>query len=390
MEKNYKKEIEILKEIREFKNYKTLCETLGWKITDGNSRKKQMKELDLICRFSKNGNKFLIEEVYEDRADAEFKKACRVKYMDNLENIIMAFLLFKGDGRKCLASKNHFMREVGLINSNFSLCKEYQFKTAKHLGVDIRTVTEYFNLNTKTLKADLERALKNLSKMKLIDYNTVTLLCKYEKINDIDKYVFEEEIDDLGNKTLKSSIEHDGRDRHTVATDEERDILLMAGRQALEFFGLRDISEVYSKGYATKYYDIIENFVRFKIPNYKFSYEGYDIIYRQEMIETELKRRGYKNWTELDKEYNLIKINEGAVEKITNNATKRQIKAKKETKTNIKKSNRLDNIYLSDTKALNNTVINKSAEPINDIIFNTKIDKETYNDYIDRLNGIAK
>lgn len=389
MEKNYSKEISILKEKKEFKNYRDLCNHLNWEISEGNSKKKQLKELDLICRYSKNGNKFIIEEVYEDRADAEFKKACRVKYMDNLENIIMGYLLFRGDGRKCVASKNYFMKEVGLINNNFSLCKEYQFKTAKHLNVDIRTVSEYFNLNTKSLKADLERALKNLSRMKLIDYNVVTLLCKHEKINDIEKYVFEEREDKLGNKSLECYITHDAIDSFTVATDEERDILLMAGRQSLEILGLRDITEVYSKGKAIEYYELVKNFTRFKIPNYKFSYEGYDIIFRKEAIERELIRRGYPNWTELDKEDNLTKVNEGTVKKLELNANKRQTKAKKEEYISSKKSNRIQEEYLIHTNTLSDTVINKNATLIKDIIFNTKVDGNTYDEYIRKLNGLA-
>lgn len=389
MEKNYRREIEILKGKREFKNYKDLCNHLGWEISAGNVKKKQMKELDLICRFSKNGNKFIIEEIYEDRADAEFKKACRVKYMDNLENIIMGYLLLKGDGRKCISSKSNFMKEVGLINANFNLCKEYQFKTAQLLGVDIRTVSEYFNLNTKSLKADLERAMKNLSKMKLIDYNMVTLLCKYEKLNDIDRYVFEENKDEKGNKISKTYITHDGVEKFTVATDEERDILLMAGREALEVLGFKDISEVYAKGQANLYYKIIEGFVRHKIQNYKFSYEGYDIIYREEIIKQELSRRGYPQWTDLDKENNILAINEGTAKKLEVNANKRKSKAEKEKNLSKKKINRIHDEYINETKTLNKTVIKKDSEDIKDILFSTKVEKETYDKYIKKLNGLS-
>ena len=80
MEKNYRREIEILKGKREFKNYKDLCNHLGWEISAGNVKKKQMKELDLICRFSKNGNKFIIEEIYEENIEKKLYKKDRVSF----------------------------------------------------------------------------------------------------------------------------------------------------------------------------------------------------------------------------------------------------------------------------------------------------------------------
>ena len=52
-------------EVGEYKNYKAICEAMGWEITSGNSKKKQMKELERCCKYHKEGNKFVIEEIYE-------------------------------------------------------------------------------------------------------------------------------------------------------------------------------------------------------------------------------------------------------------------------------------------------------------------------------------
>ena len=52
-------------ELKTYKNYKELCVAMDWKIADGNSKKKQLKELESLCEYHKEGNKFVIDEVYD-------------------------------------------------------------------------------------------------------------------------------------------------------------------------------------------------------------------------------------------------------------------------------------------------------------------------------------
>ncbi len=54
-----------LKEGQVFKNYKELCGFLGLEITNGNSKKKQMDTLSTMCEWHKEGNKIVVDEVYE-------------------------------------------------------------------------------------------------------------------------------------------------------------------------------------------------------------------------------------------------------------------------------------------------------------------------------------
>ena len=53
-------------ELKTYKNYKELCVAMDWKITDGSSKKKQLKELESLCKYHKEGNKFVIDEVFEN------------------------------------------------------------------------------------------------------------------------------------------------------------------------------------------------------------------------------------------------------------------------------------------------------------------------------------
>lgn len=51
-------------ELTTYKNYKELCKAMNWEVTSSNSKKKQMKELESICKFHKEGQKFIIENIY--------------------------------------------------------------------------------------------------------------------------------------------------------------------------------------------------------------------------------------------------------------------------------------------------------------------------------------
>ena len=58
--------IENLSEGLIIKNYKELCSILEIKVEAGNSKKAQLKELERFVKCHKEGNKFVIDEVYSD------------------------------------------------------------------------------------------------------------------------------------------------------------------------------------------------------------------------------------------------------------------------------------------------------------------------------------
>lgn len=58
--------VDKLKEGQIIKNYKELCGLLEIKVEAGNSKKAQLKELERFAKYHKEGNKFIIDEVYSD------------------------------------------------------------------------------------------------------------------------------------------------------------------------------------------------------------------------------------------------------------------------------------------------------------------------------------
>ena len=52
-------------ELTTYKNYKELAKALGWEEKRSNSRVAQMKKLEAICKYHKEGRKYIIEEIYD-------------------------------------------------------------------------------------------------------------------------------------------------------------------------------------------------------------------------------------------------------------------------------------------------------------------------------------
>lgn len=48
-----------------FKNYKELCEFMGWEVIRGNSMRARLKELDSLCKWHREGQKIVVEMVYD-------------------------------------------------------------------------------------------------------------------------------------------------------------------------------------------------------------------------------------------------------------------------------------------------------------------------------------
>lgn len=52
-------------EVKTYKNYKELCLSMNWEVKSGNTKIKQFKELDSLCKYHKEGQKIVIEEIFD-------------------------------------------------------------------------------------------------------------------------------------------------------------------------------------------------------------------------------------------------------------------------------------------------------------------------------------
>ena len=76
-------------EQKTYKNYKQLCEDMGWSTVRGNTKVKHLKELDSLCKWHKEGNKIVIDEIYSQPAEED---SCRTLY-DNSSKSYLEFYI---------------------------------------------------------------------------------------------------------------------------------------------------------------------------------------------------------------------------------------------------------------------------------------------------------
>lgn len=379
MSNSTEKELIVLSQNKEFKNYRELCGALNWKVSSGEAKINQLKRLDTLCVYAKSGNKFIIESTLEPVEKAKIKKS-RVDYMDNLELVIIGHLLQEGSRGECCIGKNALMETVGMINGNYSQSKKHQFKLAKLLDIDIRKVNDYFSLNNRTIKDDLESALKRLQNRKLIQYNTTVIIRKTEVITNSNSFVYTDYTDEFG-------IEHEGVKVNSFATKtylkaslKDRKTILRAEKIVLSSFGYKTIQSVYMFGKTKEYYKAMYREVRKDIPNFDMCFGAYDIVFDESFLINYLEEIGFENWSEEELTSNRNIVNTGVKNKIINNSNKRCLKSKSELSKGIlpNKFYRAEDDYVISSETLNKNVIDTESQDIVKRVKETIISKEEH------------
>lgn len=61
-------------ELKTYKNWKEICKVMNWSTTGGDTKKKYLKLLSSLCKYHKEGNKFVIEEIYKQPKKVKDKR----------------------------------------------------------------------------------------------------------------------------------------------------------------------------------------------------------------------------------------------------------------------------------------------------------------------------
>ncbi|HBY19430.1 MAG TPA: hypothetical protein DEG71_00140 [Clostridiales bacterium] len=167
---------EYVKTSNSIQNYKSLCTILEEKIKTGKSKQLQLEEFARYFKYHKEGNKFIIDEIYEIpviKINARGGAHNTTEYIKNIENLILDLLLQKGNSRtlgfgRVFLSKNQLLKEFEMINDNYVYCKRRIPKLSKFMNIDPETVKEWYDLNDNMLERNLIQALDNLENQCLV------------------------------------------------------------------------------------------------------------------------------------------------------------------------------------------------------------------------------
>lgn len=366
------------------KNYKILCELLGWSVSSGGSKRSQLKELECYCQYHKEGNKFIIDEIYdkpkEKQDNRKNNKGRSADYIDDLELRLLGEFLTKGKENNLTIGKSVLLRDVGLVNSNYSYCKQRQEKLANYLDIDKETIYDYYNSVDSMVVNNLEKALKNLVNEKIIDLDTTTIVCKNRLLNV--NYKHETYIDEFDEEIERIIPIVNSDIIYEEVTLEEHDIILKVEGEILDKMKVKRVTDLFATGRIKEYYNECYKQIRKELSDFNFYFKAYKITYNYDRIVNKLNEYGYDDWLkEMEQEYNYL-INCGVKDKIISNAQNRKTRKDKEyenmlgIKPDEKHKCRLDKDYTNKYNNINNNVIDIFAKNIKKKVSKIKQNKK--------------
>ena len=157
-------------EVKTYKNWKEICEAMGWKTTGGNIKKKNLQVLDSLCEYIKDGNKFIVTNIFDEPKEIIDKRKRKESsgLTKDLEYAILKILLNQNE-KSLSISRTYLMSLVGLINSeNYYIINNIREKYAKDKGMDTKTVNIILDRIYVYANNYIMRAIKNLEKKMLV------------------------------------------------------------------------------------------------------------------------------------------------------------------------------------------------------------------------------
>ena len=159
-----------------YKNWKELCEEVGWKTTGGTYKKSREKDLNDICHYHKEGNKIVIDEIFGELSEETDKRK------NNGGNSTKS--IREDDGRK---KKNAIYKELDDIILNYLYCHtsddtvnvtkkqllrkcEFDISVQETNEYSKETISDVMDVYRSILSHAVDSSLKRLEKKGFINY----------------------------------------------------------------------------------------------------------------------------------------------------------------------------------------------------------------------------
>lgn len=254
-----------------FKSYRSLCAFLGEEIKGGDSKKSQIKEWERYFQFHKDGNKFIIDEVYDEPREKEDGRVGAGVFSSQIQ-ILLLNLLVESNEIEVNLSCTKLLTELKMVNDNYVLALNNTKNFSDLIKINENICYDVINFEQKKLRNNLENALNGLANKGLIRY-TKRDMVHCEKIENENIICFDR-----------------------LATKEEIAFLLKCQKDALNELGLETISQIYEKN-LYQYFNIL---VKRNIKNNKhntdivYGFVVYNIIQLQDFVKYELEKEEKK------------------------------------------------------------------------------------------------
>ena len=327
------------------KNYKEMCKIMGEDVTTGCSKKAQVANWGRYFYSEKNGQKFIIVEIYDEPfPTAEIHRRREGLYVQYIECLLMDIIANNAKNNEMIISRNKLYPMLGMVGEKYNryykdrkaladIFNDIEKQSVEETnGTDLVTLfdIDYFYNNAGCkLNKILTDALNSMSSRKLIKYIPMYIIIgNTDKINSMSNDKFKEFLLSVDEAVLDKSKETKETSKNChLATTEEEKIILGIERQALNRVGCVNISEVIRKYKLKKYQSIVNEITAERCPSWKMFYPVLHIIHSDDL--TEQLPLQAKEVRELSKEDQMIELNKRVSAGIENHVEKEYDKNQK-------------------------------------------------------------
>ena len=239
------------------KNYKVLCELLGQPVKEGNSRKAQLDDFKRYFDWEKSGQKFIITDIYDTPLTKEDRRKLGNNsiYVQCIEVILLQYLS-KQKGFTRTFTKRAWWEMLGITNHKYGRVSETQLRNLDYTVTPFE-IRHFYQRCNKKLEQILFSALNSLKNRKLITYEIQMVI-----------------------------VEHDqkGRERHFLASDDDKKNILQAERHILHnVMGYDKMFQVFIRYQQGEFYQKVGNLIHEKY-GWDYYYKQVKVIYTPEDI----------------------------------------------------------------------------------------------------------
>jgi hypothetical protein len=275
------------------KNYKELCKLLDENVKGGASKRAQLKELECYSRFHKEGNKFIIDEIYDTpkkkvdgRGDSN-KDGKNSKYIDEIKDILVDYIFNnRSEVGKVILSFPQLISVLGLVNNTYNVGNYRKKELADIFKIELHAIYYFYNNTRNEFKNIIERALNILQKRSVIIFNRRLMIAEEIKVDEKTNIIKRE------------------------ATVDETNMILSAQNMTLEYMGLEDLQALFLAG-SSKYKEFMELVLKEFPESWKYYYTAYELITGDYAIKSEyntLQRRRELNDKSIERLTTKLKV----------------------------------------------------------------------------------
>lgn len=186
------------KEDNTIKNYKIMCQLIGEEECTGNSKKAQINRWKRYFEFHKEGQKFIIDEIYEEPfLTDDARKRREGLYVKYIELLLLEFLSKQADYRVTLGNKEMY-RILGMTNDRYDIRNrmgstkaneilrqtimnnEDKFAFTNSPKISNFDINNFYFRAEQKLNRILYSALRSMKDRFLIDYKKVNIIAEYD------------------------------------------------------------------------------------------------------------------------------------------------------------------------------------------------------------------